>query len=406
MKQITWKLSRKQEKNIFRKDRKILVEGSAGSGKTIYAVHKTLKYGLENNNARIGVFRDTLPALKATSWLEIREALEEYGIPYNENKSDGTIRLPSGSIISFKSLDDLRKIRSLNLDFIWVEQAEEIDFLVFIELEKRLRGKVSKKSYGQLLLTVTPEDTAHWIFNYFHRRKKGKILHFHYTENPFLPAPYVQEYEELKDIDFELWLKYTEGKWGKLSHIIFENWDEALPLRGVEFWSGGADFGYNNPSSFLLIGWIDREPYVVREVYKRRLTNQEFIEEIKAVLKEEGLSPSDLDKVYCDAAEPDRIEEFCENGFDAVGGVKNVAARLETTRSVKIHIGPACVKTKKEIKSYKYQKDRNGTILDKPVIFKDHSMDALGYNVYGVLGPLSNDKPLTNDDYDDEVYIY
>jgi phage terminase large subunit len=389
VKVITWKLSRKQEKNINIQDRKVLIEGSAGSGKTIYAVHKVLKYGLEHNNARIGVFRYTLPALRATAWLELKEALVEYGIPFHENKMEGKITLPNNATILFKPLDDLKKIRSLNLDFIWVEQAEEIGFHVFAELEKRLRGKVGKKTYSQLLLTVTPEDKLHWIYKYFHRKKKGKIIHFHYKDNPFLPAPYVAEYEELKEIDYELYVKYTLGKWGKLTNIIFERWDEQIPESGVERWTGGVDFGYNNPSSFLLIGWYDGEPYIVREVYKRRLTNPEFIEEIKKMLLEEGLRPQDLDKVYCDAAEPDRIEEFCQAGFDAIGGVKNVAARLETTRSVKIHISPGCVETIKEIRSYKYQKTKDGDILDKPVNFKNHSMDALGYCVYGELGALS-----------------
>ncbi len=404
MKRIMWRLSRKQKKNINRTDRKLLIEGSAGSGKTIYAVHKVLKYGLEHKNARIGVFRDTLPALKATSWLELREALENYGIPFYENKNEGIIRLPTGSTILFKPLDDLKKIRSLNLDFVWVEQAEEISFAVFAELEKRIRGIVSKKSFGQFLLTVTPEGTDHWIYNYFHRQKRGTILHFHYTENPFLPEEYVKEYEELKEIDIELYYKYTLGKWGKLSNIVFENWDEQPPVSGVEKWTAGVDFGYNNPSCFLLIGWYDGEPYIVREVYKRRLTNSEFIDEIIAVLNDEGLTPGKLDKVYCDAAEPDRIQEFCQQGFDAVPGVKDVAARLETNRSVQIHISPGCVETKREIKNYKYQKDKDGNILDKPVDFKNHAMDAMGYDVYGVLGPLSKYKKQEIEEEDAYVY--
>ncbi len=342
--------------------------------------------------------------MKATSWLEIREALENYGIPFYENKNEGIIRLPTGSTILFKPLDDLKKIRSLNLDFVWVEQAEEISFYVFAELEKRIRSKVSKADYGQLLLTVTPETTDHWIFNYFHRQKRGKILHFHYSENPFLPAEYLEEYEELKEIDLELYYKYTLGKWGKLSNIIFENWDEQTPVSGVEKWTAGVDFGYNNPSCFLLIGWYDGEPYIVREVYKRRLTTQEFIDLIIVTLQEEGLTPEKLDKVYCDAAEPDRIQEFCENGFDAVPGVKDVAARLETNRSVQVHIGPACVETKREIKGYKYQKDKDGNILEKPVDFRNHAMDAMGYDVYGVLGPLSIHKK--QDIEEEEAYVY
>ena len=83
-------------------------------------------YALTHKNARIGVFRQTLPSLRMTAWLEIREALDKYGIPYKENKSEGVMTFPTGSTISFKSTDDMQKLRSLNLDFVYIEQAEDI----------------------------------------------------------------------------------------------------------------------------------------------------------------------------------------------------------------------------------------------------------------------------------------
>ena len=43
---ISWKLTEKQEKYINDKHKYLLVEGSAGSGKTIFAVHKVILYAL------------------------------------------------------------------------------------------------------------------------------------------------------------------------------------------------------------------------------------------------------------------------------------------------------------------------------------------------------------------------
>ena len=87
---------------------------------------------------RIGVFRRQCPPLKATAWFEIKEALDDYKIKYKENKSslDPRITLFNGTIIRFRSLDDLRKIRSLNLDMVWVEQAEKQHFLYLQSLKK------------------------------------------------------------------------------------------------------------------------------------------------------------------------------------------------------------------------------------------------------------------------------
>ena len=395
MKTITWKLSRKQKAIINLKNRKLLIEGSAGSGKTIYAVHKTIKYALEHKKARLGVFRDTLTALKITALLELREALDNYGIPYKENKSEHTITFPNGSVILFRGLDDLKKIRSLNLDFIWIEQGEEVEWETFAEVEKRLRGKVSKKYYGQIILTVTPEQKTHWLYNYFHRLKKGHIIHFHYTENPFLPKEYVDEYEELKEIDYELYVKYTLGKWGTLTNIVYEKWDKKVLPHDPRKWLAGVDWGYNDPNVFLLIGWYDGEPYVHKEIYKRHLTTSEFLVKIKELLTEIKLRPQDIETVFCDSSEPDRIEEFKQAGFNAMPGTKKFTERIDKVKSVKIHISPGCIKTIQEIQSYKFKKDKDGNVEDKPIDKFNHAMDAMGYCVYGELGISEEEGPET-----------
>ena len=72
-----------QQRWINDRTRELLVEGSAGSGKTIFACLKVIKYGLENKNASIYIYRKTLPSLKRTSWKEIRNILNNYHIPHN-----------------------------------------------------------------------------------------------------------------------------------------------------------------------------------------------------------------------------------------------------------------------------------------------------------------------------------
>ena len=51
-----------------------------------------------------------------------------------------------------------------------------------------------------------------------------------------------------------------------------------------------------------------------------------------------------------------------------------------------IHINPECIETMREIQSYKFKKDKDGNIEDKPVPKYDHAMDAMGYCIYGILG--------------------
>lgn len=395
MRKIKWQLSEAQAEHFFDKSRYLIVEGSAGSGKTIFAAHKVVLYALEHKDARIGVFRLTLPALKITAWLEIRNVLLKYEINHLENKSEGTIVLDNGATILFKSLDDLKKVRSMNLDYIYVEQAEEVkDFEVFLELDARIRNEVMQKDYGQFLMVVTPETQGHWIYEHFHRNPypDSKVIHFHYTSNPFVGEDYVRRAEELRNRDYDSYLKLTLGKWGKVGNIVYENWDIKESPRGYEYYTAGADFGFNNPSCFLLIGWYDGEPYVIDEVYESGLINSQFISKCITLLRKYGLNPSRLYKMYGDGAEPDRIQEFCDYGFDCVPGVKDVIAKTQATKSVKIHIAERCKNTIDEIKKYYFQTDKDGNILDKPVKFDDHAMDSLGYAVYGNIGQLSSNK--------------
>ncbi len=366
------------------KSRKLLIEGSAGSGKTLFAVHKVILYALQHEGARIGIFRQTLPSLKETSWLEIRNLLYKYKIPFDENKSEGRIKLNNDAVLQFKSLDNPEKIRSLNLDMVYVEQAEEVKEESYFELEKRIRGPASREDYGQFLLVVTPATTTHWIYDLFHRKgvKNSSIVHFHYTENPFLDEVYMQEYEELKDLNYDLYVKYTLGEWGNIEGLIFEKWDNKMSTRGYEYYTFGIDFGYNHPNCFLLIGWLDGEPYVLDEHYKRNELNEDFI-------KQHDLKPEDLYQGHADSAAPDKIEQFRNARYNVIPAKKDTVQSIDTTKSVQIHIDEKCVNTLKEIKSWCYKTDKDNNTLEEPVKINDHAMDALRYDVYGNLGPLS-----------------
>lgn len=375
-----------------------------GSGKTIFACTKTIKYALEFAGARIGVFRQTLPALKKTAWLEIRNLLEKYNIAFDENKTDGIISLPNGSTISFSGLDDLKKVRSLNLDFVYIEQAEEIDRDTYVEIRLRVRNEVSQKHYGQLLLVVQPEGKDHWLYDYFYTKGLGKHIHFHYSENPLLPDKSREYYDTLKEIDEELWLKYSGGLWGNLTSLIYSNYDYE-ERDTFNYYTAGVDFGWNNPACFLLIGWYDDEAYVIDEVYQSEMTSEEFISKVKLMLFEHDLDIEDLDKVYADSASPEHIAEFYDNGFDIVGANKDVNGGIDTVKMTKLHVARRCSNTLEELSSYKWQKDMHGNVLDKPVKVNDHAMDALRYCVYGVRGRLSPDKPASNIDMS-EVCIY
>ena len=457
-------MTKPQKKWIGETAREFLVEGSAGSGKTLFACYKVVFYCLQYHHASWYVYRKTLPSLKRTAWKEIRSILYNIALERDsqgnivkslydiceENKSEGKITFPNGSVIYFGALDELSKVRSINADGVYIEQAEELlDTEFYTELLLRLgRGEVSKRGDGfsQMMLVVQPEDEEHWIYKRYHEyfdatneyenerrdvethnrhhpedlwdyrdydtvldeiKERRVTAHFHYSDNDFLPQFQKDYYDQLKNEDYDLWLRYSAGKWGKLTDIVYTNYDTVIPENQVyDYISFGADFGFNNPSAFLLLGWYDNEVYVLDEVYETKLTNSELIEKCNDMLFENNLLPKQLDTGYGDKAEPDRIKEFNQAGYPMVGGVKDVNAKITTTKQTRIHIHPKCVNTIKEIKGYKYRKNREGVITDEPIKFNDHAMDALGYGVYGVRGYLSPNKPVRFGDFEDNIMVF
>lgn len=391
-------LTDKQYEYIDDNTRHLMVMGSAGSGKTIFACTKVILYALKYPNARIGVFRLTLPSLRETSWLEIRNLLDQYKIEYKENKSNGLITISNGSTISFTPVDDEKKLRSLNLDMVYIEQCEEITEEAFIELDLRIRNEVAKKYGGQMLIVVQPSNKSHWLYRLFYNEKANdedyKKVHFSYLDNPFLPVEQRKVYEGLRETNYDRYLTHTLGEWISSSKQIFtNNWDVGFDRTYFNYYVGGIDWGWNNPACFLLCGVYDDEFYILGEVYKAEMTTTEFLEEIETLLSSFDLRFSSIDAVYADSADPESIEVFCRNGLNTYGSVKNVKAKIDTTRETKIHVKEECVNLIRELPMYSWKRNKDGELLEEPVKRDDHSIDALCYAVYGVRGELSPDKP-------------
>ena len=402
-------LTDKQFEFINDNTRHLMVMGSAGSGKTIFASTKVILYALEHPNARIGVFRQTLPSLRETAWREIVELLDKYKIEYKENKSNGLVTLSNGSTISFTPVDDEKKLRSLNLDMVYIEQCEEISEEAFIELDLRIRNEVAKKYGGQMLIVVQPSNKSHWLYRLFYNEKPNdpdyKKVHFSYLDNPFLPEEQKKVYEGLRETNYDRYLTHTLGEWISSSKQIFtNNWSVGFDRRYFNYYVGGVDYGYNNPACFLLCGVYDDEFYILGEVYKAEMTTSEFLEEIEALLSRFELRFNDIESVYADSADPESIEVFCRNGLNTYGSVKNVKAKIDTARETRIHVSEECVNLIRELPMYSWKRNKDGELLEEPVKRDDHSIDALCYAIYGVRGELSKDKPSSFNV--DDIYVY
>ena len=89
--------------------------------------------------------------------------------------------------------------------------------------------------------------------------------------------------------------------------------------------------------------------------------------------------------IYADPAEPDRIEEIYNAGFNVRGAEKgqgSVNAGIVAVKKFKIVSREENQDLNDEFRSYKWKEDKNGNPMDEPVKFKDHGLDGVRYAIF------------------------
>ena len=331
------------------------------------------------------VTRKTFPALRMTAYENILDVLRSMGC-YRESCHNQTWHTytMNGNVIHFKSLDDSFKFRSTEFTDVWMEEANEFTWDDYMTLRMRMSGKAKDPSPNQVFLTLNPSDAYSWINQKLTHDKNVKLIHSSYKDNPFLAKDYIEILENLKDEDETYYKIYALGVWATPKSIIYSNYNivpaHDFPTTFDEVLYG-IDYGFNNPSVLLFIGFKDKEVYLRELVYQSQMTNTDFIERAKAAI------PSEYNRkrIFADASEPDRIEEFKRAGLKCEPtdkGKNSIKDGIDYCKRLKLHVSGDSINLIKEIRGYKWREDKAGNVMDEPVKFMDHAMDAMRYALY------------------------
>lgn len=361
--------------------------GGARSSKSYSIAQLIVQRFWNEKRKKILVTRKTGPALTATAYKLVIEILREYGFYefVRHNKTDREITNPfNGSFIAFRSVDDPEKIKSTEWNYIWAEEASDFDWDDWIVFRTRMSGPTVPGQPNQIILSLNPTDELGWINQRLILNPKFsrecKVIWSTYRDNPTLSKEYIRILEGLKDEDATYYQIYAKGKWGILKDIIYATYEllDELPKTFDEI-IYGLDFGFNVQSALDRIGLKDgKNAYHEEKIYQTGLTNTDLIARAEDVIPpEERACP-----IYADAAEPDRIAEFERAGFNIFPADKSVKDGIDFCKRLKHYTTAANVNLNKERGSYKWRTDRNGNVLDEPVKFMDHLMDAQRYALY------------------------
>jgi phage terminase large subunit len=316
----------------------------------------------------ISIVRKTLPALKSSAMRDFIEILNSIGY-YNEsdhNKSENTYQL-NKNLIEFFSVDDASKIRGRKRDILFCNEANELELEDWRQLLLRTTGKV--------IIDYNPSDFEHWIYDQVLTRDDCGLIITTYKDNPHLPDALKKEIESLEQADPEYWKIFGLGERGQLMGLVFNNWTNQLAVPdNANFVGYGLDWGFSaDPTALVSVWKYEQELYIREELYERGLTNQDIAER----LKDMGIARKEI---YADSAEPKSIEEVYRLGFNikpTQKGKDSIINSIDILRRYRLNlIGN---NLQKEFRTYKWKTDKANKIINEPVDFNNHLIDATRY---------------------------
>lgn len=389
-------MTRVFQKTARSNKRFIINVGGARSTKSYSIAQLLIKKFFEEDNIKVLVTRKTFPALRQTAYKVIMELFGEYGLlPYvTHNKSEHSVtyeivdkasnRVTNRCYMLFTSIDDPEKIKSTEWNYIWMEEANEFNYEDFIVLKTRLSAK-NINSTNKLYMSFNPVDEQTWIktkiMDEVTYGDETEIIHSTYKDNPTLSKQYIADLEALISQDATFYKIYTLGEFATPINIIYKrfivipesqfsiNFDDSIY---------GLDFGFNNPTAVIKIDFKDNLRYLTEELYQTKLTNGQLIEKLKDIIPDRHRNRF----IYGDNAEPQRIQEIRDAGFNILPAHKAVNDGIDFCKRQTYYTNHANIRINEENKLYKWKEDKNGNVLDEPVKFKDHGMDAIRYADY------------------------
>lgn len=381
--------------------------GGYGSSKSYHVALKIILKLLKEKRTAL-VVREVFDTHRDSTYSLLEEIIIDLGLDDRIKcmVSPMQIRFPNGSKIIFKGMDKPAKAKSINnVTIIWMEECSEVKYAGFKELIFRMRHP-SLPLY--MILSTNPVSTANWCYKYFFKDTKNKILMlddqelyknrtmvvnntlYHHSiadDNLFLPQSYIDQLEEMKTYDPDLYRIARKGHFGVNGTVVlpqFEEWSHEKVMEAVNrirspIMKVGMDFGFEESYNAIVRLAVDHKEkilYIYWEYYKNKMTDDRTAEEI-IEFKESG------ELIRADSAEPKTIKYFKQMGFNMRGAKKFPGSRLQYTKKVKrfkkIICSSNCPNVIDELKELTFAENKEGEIIEDEFNIDPHTFSAIWY---------------------------
>ena len=381
--------------------------GGYGSSKSYHVAVKLIKKLLEEKRKAL-VVREVFETIRESCYDLLEEVADAMGvsdfITFTTNPMQ--VRFKNGSKIIFKGMDKPVKLKSLNgVSIVWIEECSEVKYAGFKEILGRLRHPTMS---NHIILSTNPVSKGNWCYKYFFQDKRNHLMvlddeklykkrvmivektYYHHStvdDNYFVPQDYIEQLDDLKTHDPDLYRVARWGRFGANGRLVFPQF-EVEPAKQVEekmravknpLEKNGMDFGFVTSYNAVVRMLIDHDEkilYLYDEYYSRDKTDPDIakdIEKWKDIL------------IKADCAEPKAIRFYKQAGFRMKACKKFKGSRAMYTKKVKrfkrIICSDKCQNIIDELQDLTFAEDKDGEVIEDEFNIDPHTLSAIWYGL-------------------------
>lgn len=384
------------------------VQGGQGASKTFSILLILINHASSNPNKEIYIASDELSKMRITVIKDFVKIMQLLNLFVRERWTDGVLyRFPNGSFIRFIGLDKEDIGKGLRSDVIFVNEANKVKFDTYRELTSRAK---------RIIIDFNP-NKKFWFHTEVQHRDDCEFIKLTFLDNEFLSTEERNEILRYKERGYDadgkiinqywanMWRVYGLGETGQVEGRIYQwhpcDTSEYLAIPKVEII--GNDWGKVDPWAIVGCKYHDGNLYVDEKHYEseneiERSLPQSQLHAIRGGgqdgqgdnhdglvawrFKQLGIPTNAY--IVCDNNRPNKIRSLRNAGWEyakAVGGKDKLDDRIGILSGLNIYFTNRSKNIEYEQENYCYDKDKFGTLLEKPIDQDNHTLDAIAYAV-------------------------
>ncbi len=350
--------------------------GGIGAGKTYAGCMDSILYQALEKPGSLGVIvAPTYPMLRDATMRTFfaiipREIIKDW------TKNDAHLQLINGSEILFRSADNPDRLRGPTITWFYIDEAayckaETWDIMI---------GRLREAKYDRAgFVTGTPRG-FNWVYEIFAKTKRAEyeVIHARTVDNTHLPQDYIESLKVAYTGTFAL--QELGGVFVAFEGLVYPDFNRFSNIVPASSFQGktwkqvvcGVDFGWTNPTAFVVIGQAgDGTVSVLDEIHRSNMKPEDIVASAKLLHERWHIS-----KFFGDPSSPDYIDLLNRSGIIVVKannaifeGIAAVNAQIKS-----MNISDECQKLIWELERYHYPEKQEGkSFKEEPVKVDDHA---------------------------------